>query len=118
MLRRTFTRSLLGMLAMAPLRGAGQTRRRILLDSDTANEIDDLYAIVRALLDPGFQVLGLSAAQWHNNVSPPDTMLRSQRMNADILRLMRREEIPAPEGSELPFGVPWGGEDARDSPAA
>ena len=118
MLRRTFTRSLLGSLAVLPFQGFGQNRRKMFLDSDTANEIDDLYAIVRAVLDPSFQVVGLGAAQWHTNISPPDTMLQSQKLNTDLLRLMGREDIPAPQGSELAMGMPWGGEEPRDSPAA
>ncbi len=120
MLRRTFLDSLaLGSLAALPLSLAGQTaRRKIFLDSDTANEIDDLYAITRALLEPGFQIVGLSSAQWNTRLSPPDTVAESQKLNTEILRLMGRQEIPAPMGSEMIMGKPWGGDEPRDSPAA
>ncbi|MDR3717203.1 MAG: nucleoside hydrolase [Bryobacteraceae bacterium] len=115
MLRRT----LLGSLAALPFSLQGQaSKRKILLDSDTANEIDDLYAITRALLEPGFQVLGLSSAQWNTRLSPPDTVAESQKLNTEILRLMGRQEIPAPMGSEMIMGKPWGGDEPRDSPAA
>lgn len=115
MLRRT----LLGSLAVLPFRLSGQSpKRRILLDSDTANEIDDLYAITRALLEPGFQMMGLSSAQWNTRLSPPDTVAESQKLNTEILRLMGRQEIPAPMGSEMIMGKPWGGDEPRDSPAA
>ncbi len=117
MLRRTLLRSFSGALLYLPVFGQA-ARRRMILDSDTANEIDDLYAIVRALLEPGFLVLGLSSAQWHTNISPQDTVAQSQRLNTDILRLMNREDIPAPMGSELAMGQPWGGTEPRDSPAA
>ena len=115
MLRRT----LLASLAALPFSLQGQaSKRKILLDSDTANEIDDLYAITRALLEPGFQVLGLSSAQWNTRLSPADTVAESQKLNTGILRLMGRQEIPAPMGSEMTMGKPWGGDEPRDSPAA
>lgn len=115
MLRRT----LLGSLAALPFSLQAQApKRKILLDSDTANEIDDLYAITRALLEPGFQVLGLSSAQWNTRLSPPDTVAESQKLNTEILRLMGRQEVPAPMGSEMIMGKPWGGDEPRDSPAA
>ena len=75
MLRRT----LLGSLAALPFSLAAQSPgRKIFLDSDTANEIDDLYAITRALLVRGFQMAGLSSAQWNTRLSPPDTVAESQ----------------------------------------
>jgi len=115
MLRRT----LLGSLAALPFSLAAQSPgRKIFLDSDTANEIDDLYAITRALLEPGFQMAGLSSAQWNTRLSPPDTVAESQKINTEILRLMGRQEIPAPMGSEMIMGKPWGGDEPRDSPAA
>lgn len=33
---------------------------RVIVDADTANEIDDLYAIVRALVAPEFRVKGVT----------------------------------------------------------
>ena len=115
MLRRTF----IGSLAALPFTLAAQSPvRKILLDSDTANEIDDLYAITRALLEPDFQVTGLSSAQWNTRLSPPDTVAESQKLNTEILLLMGRQEIPAPMGAEMIMGKPWGGDEPRDSPAA
>lgn len=90
----------------------------VVIDADTANEIDDLYAIVRALLEPRFRVVGLSSAQWNHRLSPPDTVLRSQAINQDLLRLMNRRDIPAPLGAEMIMGKPWGGTEPSDSPAA
>ncbi len=92
--------------------------RTMLIDADTANEIDDLYAIVRALLQPDFRVAGLSSAQWNNRVSPPNTVQLSQKLNEDILALMGRHDIPSPVGSEMIMGFPWGGSEPRNTPAA
>ena len=95
-----------------------ETPLTVVIDADTANEIDDLYAIVRALLEPRFRVIGLSSAQWNHRLSPSDTMLRSQAINQDLLRLMKRPDIPAPLGAEMILGKPWGGTEPSDSPAA
>lgn len=91
---------------------------RLLIDADTANEIDDLYAIVRALLAPEVDLVGLSSAQWAHRLAPEDTVQKSQRLNEDILRLMERLDIPHPRGAEMIVGKPWGGTEPRDSPAA
>src|ERR1044072_3578114 len=103
---------------------AAQTSRQdaapvtVVIDADTANEIDDLYAIVRALPDPRFRVVGLSSAQWNHRLSPPDTMLRSQAINQDLVRLLNRRDVPLPLGAEMIMGKPWDGREPSDSPAA
>jgi len=109
-------------LATAPLIGSFAARGKqksvsLIIDADTANEIDDLYAITRAILEPGFNILALSAAQWHHRLSPENTVIESQKLNEDILRLMDRQDIPAPMGSPIPVGMPWGGTEPRESPA-
>jgi inosine-uridine nucleoside N-ribohydrolase len=88
------------------------------IDADTANEIDDLYAITRALLEKKFNILGLSSGQWFHHLSPANTVQESQKINEDILRLMNRTDIPNPIGSNMIVGRPWGGREPRDSPAA
>ena len=92
--------------------------RRLLIDADTANEIDDFYALVRALLEPGFDIVGLSSGQWNHRLSPPETVRASQAFNEEILRLMGRRDIPHPLGAEMIMGKPWGGDEPSDSPAA
>ena len=49
------------LLLTIPASG-GQVRAEkmpVLLDCDTANEIDDLYAIVRGVVEPEFKIVGL-----------------------------------------------------------
>ena len=41
-----------------------QDTRTVFLDADTANEVDDLYAIVRAFAEPGWRIPVLASAQW------------------------------------------------------
>ena len=53
-----------GPLLSTPAMGAEKAigKRRILVDSDVKNEIDDQFAIVRALIAPELEVEGLTAA--------------------------------------------------------
>ena len=94
--------------------------RRVILDSDTANEIDDLFAIAYLLAedDPTIDWLGLSSAQWFHVWSGDSTVFQSQQLNEDMLRIAGRLDLPHPLGSDLIMGKPWGDYDARDSPAA
>lgn len=83
-----------------------QTTRpiRVIIDADTANEVDDLYAIAWALLEPRLEVVGLTSAQWHTNIrTPNDSVGASQRLNEEILQLMGKKSIPTPEGSNFPM---------------
>ena len=120
MRRRAFLRRA-GLAATLPLLPAFQaptSRVPVFIDADTANEVDDLYAIVRALLASDWDIKGLSSAQWNNRLSPPHTVLESQRLNEELLRLMQRTNIPSPLGAEMIMGKPWGGSEPRPSPAA
>lgn len=77
---------------------------RVIIDADTANEIDDLYAIAWALLEPRLNVIGLTSAQWHTNPrTPNDSVGESQRLNEEILELMGKTTIPVPQGSNFPM---------------
>jgi purine nucleosidase len=104
--------------AAASLVAQAPPSRPVIIDADTANEIDDLYAIVRALRAPGLHVLALSSAQWNHRLSPDDSVMRSQVLNEDLVRLLGRQDIPVPLGAEMIMGKPWGGTEPSDSPAA
>lgn len=101
---------------LAPESEAAEAKRiRIIIDADTANEIDDFYAIVRALLAPQFRVEGLCSATF-GQAPPPDNIRASQQFNEEILgHLGLTGKVPAPIGSARPMP------DKRtpaDSPAA
>jgi inosine-uridine nucleoside N-ribohydrolase len=103
-------------LVAAPLRAA--EKLRVVLDSDTANEVDDMWAIVRAFVEPKFEMKALSSVQWTHRLSPLQTVGESQRLNEDLLRLLGRQDVPCPLGAEMIMGKPWGGEEPANSPAA
>lgn len=105
-------------------------KQKVWLDSDTGNEMDDLYAIVRLLKAESIEVVGLSSAHFNN----PDllvfekwnayetknlrTLEDSQRLNEEILAAMGLSKLPHPKGADRQIGRAWGGQEPRDSPAA
>lgn len=96
--------------------GVGAEKIPVLLDCDTANEIDDLYAIVRAMVEPGFEIVGLTSAQWRTQPNAPqNTVEPSQRLNEKLLDLMGRRDIPHPIGAN---GAMKDAATPQDSPAA
>ena len=83
----------------------------LIIDADTANEVDDLFAIVRAMKEPRFDLLGITSAQFHTSPLATDTtVLESQQINEEIARIMGFDDLPLPVGANLP--IP-----AIDSPA-
>lgn len=73
----------------------------ILIDSDSGNEIDDLFAITRALIAPELEVVGLTSVHYVFAENAGDTSLsHSQFLNEKILRLLKKENIPHPEGAK------------------
>lgn len=108
----------LGIGNCTSLLAQSATLPRVVLDCDTANEIDDFYAIARMLRQEQAQVLCLSSAQWFHYLGERDSIGASQRDNEEILAVLGRTDLPAPKGSAEPMGKPWGGTDAKDSAAA
>ena len=67
---------------------------RMVLDTDTCNEVDDQFALVHALLSPGrVELEAIHAAPFHNSRSsgPADGMAKSYE---EILRVLKRIDIP------------------------
>ncbi|WP_339912326.1 nucleoside hydrolase [Symmachiella dynata] len=96
--------------------GAADDSVRVIVDADTANEIDDVYAIVRALVAPEFRVEGLTSAHFTRSTKPNDTVHRSQVINEQILDAMGlRDSMPHPVGADRSMTAPT---KPVDSPAA
>ncbi|WP_168119585.1 nucleoside hydrolase [Paenibacillus sp. HB172176] len=75
---------------------------RIVMDTDTFNEIDDQFAVVYALLSSGHMTVeALYAAPFFNELSesPADGMEKSYKEIEKILQIAGREEIPFYRGS-------------------
>ena len=94
------------------------SRPRVIIDADTSNEVDDAYAIVRALLDPGLEVIGLASAQWQSSHwATPTTMEDSQRLNEVLLAFLGRHDVKRPRGAAARL-YDWGEDLAQHSAAA
>ena len=62
-----------------------QEKRQVILDADTGNEVDDLFAVARALIEPSWNITALNATQWQNSLwTQPETMENSHRLNQMI----------------------------------
>lgn len=76
----------------------------LIIDADTANELDDLFAIVRALGEQRFDLRGITSAQFHISPLASDSSVHeSQRINEDLLLLAGLTDIPLPMGSNEPL---------------
>ena len=79
-------------------------RISVIIDADTANEVDDLFALYRAINAPELNIKAITSAQFHTSPLATDTtVLESQAMNRDIIRLMNRSDIPLPIGNNSPL---------------
>lgn len=87
------------------LRPPAQRPVRMVLDTDTYNEIDDQFAVVYALISPELDVQALYAAPFHNNRSsgPGDGMEKSYE---EILRVLDRLGR-SPEGFVFKGSLSW-----------
>ncbi len=105
-------------LAPAQVQGQWAAKPKVILDADTANEIDDLFAIARLLADTNVNLLGINSAQWFHLWSGDSTVYQSQSLNEELVAVAGRTDIPLPLGADLIMGKPWGDYDPRPSPAA
>lgn len=80
--------SFLFLLAVSSL--SAQETRKVIIDADTGNEVDDLYAIVRGLLEPSWNVIALNAAQWQPaHWAVAQSMEESYRLNQVLLGYLK-----------------------------
>ncbi|QEG22340.1 nucleoside hydrolase [Mariniblastus fucicola] len=105
-------------LLWAAMVHAQDAKPKLILDADTANEIDDQYAIIRIFRQDKFDVIGLNSAQWFHYLGQQDSVQASQKLNERLVELMGVSGLPLNIGAERPMGKPWGGDEAKDSPAA
>lgn len=83
---------------------------KVIIDADTANEVDDIVAIARALMSDKLEILGITAAQWNNEYTwMLNTVEESWQLNNQILNFKGREDIPSKVGSEKLVGARWVG---------
>ncbi|MFW5877775.1 MAG: nucleoside hydrolase [bacterium] len=73
----------------------------VLIDTDSGNEIDDLFAVSRALISPRLNIIGLTSSHWEFAEHAGDSSLKiSQQLNEKLLTLFNKSDIPHPRGAE------------------
>ncbi len=76
----------------------------LIIDADTANEVDDLFALVRAINEPKFNLLAITSAQFHTSPLASDNSVNeSQAINEAVVKLMDKANIDLPLGSNTPL---------------
>lgn len=84
MIQRTALFLLLSALLLRV--GEAQPQRTVIIDADTGNEVDDLYAVVQGLIAPSWNVVGLNATQWQvSHWAVAQSMEESYRLNQVLL---------------------------------
>jgi purine nucleosidase len=103
--------------------------KKVWIDADTGNEMDDVYAIVRILAEPSVEVVGISSAHFNNpdllvfdkwNQYPTAgirTVEISQKLNEEMIKLMGKTNVPTYLGADRQIGRAWGGYQPRPSKA-
>ncbi len=93
----TFLVFLLGCKSESP---KPDNRIKIIIDADTANEVDDLFALVGAIANPSLNIKGITSAQFHTSPLASDsTVLESQKINEALVQIIGRNDIALPIGS-------------------
>ena len=63
-----------------------QVKIPLIIDADTANELDDLFAIARAISEPNFNILAINSAQFNNSpMASSNSVMESQLLNQKII---------------------------------
>ncbi len=66
--------------------GFGFSQQQIIVDADTGNEVDDLYALARILMEKDIEVTALNAVHWQtSHWAVPNSMENSHRLNQQLL---------------------------------
>ncbi|WP_194768597.1 nucleoside hydrolase [Tamlana sp. I1] len=111
---------LLYTLFITCLSAFGQSPERYILDADTANELDDYYAIFQAIASPEMELISLNSAQFNssqifmdsiwngNKVTNFNSVTLSQAANETLLKGLNRMDIPHPQGCETHLGYAYG----------
>jgi purine nucleosidase len=123
-------RSLCIVLAMAMASATFAKPVSYILDADTGNEMDDLYAVVQSLTDIDAKVVALNSAHfnnmeivttgvWHSyDLRCFDPVTVSQLENERLAHTLGVKNIPMPLGADAMLGYSWGYFEGAPVPSA
>lgn len=82
----SFYRIFFFLFLLASIPVFSQEKLAVIIDADTGNEVDDPFALARALLEPSWDILALNATQWQaSHWAEPQSMENSHRLNQVLL---------------------------------
>lgn len=93
--------ALTSLAARLPYRVPETKRVRVIMDMDSANEADDNFATLHALLTPQFEMKGLVSAHFAGN--GPGTLQRSHAEMKRLLSIAEVTDVPVWTGAEGPL---------------
>ncbi len=109
---------------------ASAQKKKVIIDADTGNEMDDLYAIAAAVLDTNLDILAINATHFNNpnllvdsfwHTTPTkniNTVMVSHEFNRQLLSNLHAGHIPLLVGANRMIGDPWGGITPRENEAS
>jgi inosine-uridine nucleoside N-ribohydrolase len=78
----------------------GSYNIKTIIDADSGNEMDVLYAVTRALTDHNIEIIGLISGHWNFHENAPDSsVMVSQEINEEILEILNLTHIHHPPGA-------------------
>lgn len=87
------------ILLVFTIASSSQEKTKVLIDADTANEVDDLFAITRAVMEPTWEVTAVNSTQWQaSQWAVENTMEASYRLNLVLLGYLQRRDIKVCRG--------------------
>ncbi len=96
---KTFIRAWLVCGAILLMAAAQAQKTPVIIDADTGNEVDDLYALVRALIEPTWDIRALNATHWQtSHWAVAESMEESHRINQVILGYLDEVEVKTRRG--------------------
>lgn len=91
-MKRKYHRLFLLLFCLVLFTAFGQEKTKVLVDADTANEVDDLFALSIILMEPSVEITALNAAHWQTaHWATEKTMEDSHRLNQMLLGIMDLE---------------------------
>lgn len=102
----------------------------LIIDADTGNEMDDLYALTRAVIDTNINMVGVVSAHFNNAQLVTDEMWHiyktddintvaiSQELNERLLKSLDKMQVPHPVGASKMVGYAWGYYEGAQIPKA
>lgn len=113
------TKILLFMLSVLLIADLPAQKKKVIIDADTGNEIDDIPAIALAVMSDKVEIVGIVAAQWNRvEVCGRNTMMEGWELNNRTLEYLDKVNIPSLKGAEEMVGRQWAIYPARPSEGA